>query len=385
MAYRPSSLFTAATVSPSAAGAVSLLSRFLLTDATFATGAQLQTILGISTGGATGASTMSGVPANAVFGVPVSGVTVTLAPSGATGYAVLYSGGVDEGARQAFTGAALPSLTPLMTGSTTIRVYGATNAGPALVESAAFNVVMPVVPPGQVGSLVAGQSTSSTIAVTYTAPITGSAVISYSGKASLDGTTWVASGGSFGATGGSFTGLTPATLYHLEIIASNAGGSSTTVLPGTASTLAAGTGPANSYLVGWYGSAPATNFALSATYNGYKYGKPEASGYFKLTPAAGGGDVPNSTQVLCAWVASTTTAPVAAVPTAAGLNAANLANGYVTASAAAAPYYSDNASVAAPVGSTAQTVYFWASTDNGVTWSVWRDGSNNPIGVTVTF
>ena len=384
MAYRPASLLTAGTVTPTAAGSVGLSSRFLLSDATYATGVQLQTLFGAAAAAASGASPLTGLPATALVGAAITGVGTTLTPSGSTAYASLYTGGADEGTRVAFTGSALPTLTPLVAGSTTVRVYGSVSGGAALAESVAIAVSVPLVAPGPVTSPVAGAVTATTIQVTYAAPTAGGAVTSYAGRSSLDGTTWVANGGAFGATGGTFTGLLGATAYRLEIVASNGAGSSTTVLGGVVST-AAGSAVGNAYQVGWYGAVPASTFVLSNSYNGFKYGTPESDTYFKLTPTAGGADLANTTGVLHAWAPSATTPPGPGGPTAAGLNAANYANGYVAAAAAAAPFYKDSASIAAPSGSAAQTVYFWVSADGGVSWSLWRDGSNTAIGVTVSF
>ena len=383
MAYRPASLLTVGTITPTAAGSVGLASRFLLSDATYATGMQLQSLFGSITV-ATAASALTGLPGSGTVGVPVTGITTALAPAGSTAYAVLYSGGADVGVRVAFSGAALPSLTPVSAGFTTVRVYGMANGGVALVESAAFSVMTPAVVPGPVTALTAGAATSTTIAVNYTPPASGSAVSSYSGRSSLDGTTWTASGGTFGASGGVFTGLSAGTAYHLAIVAANTAGSSTTVFGSVVSTGAA-SAISNAYQVNWYGAPPTSTFAPTGSYNGYKYGTPESDTYFKLTSTSGSVDLANTTGVLHAWIPSATTSPVAGGPTGAGLNAANYANGYVTAVAAAAPYYHDSAVVAAVSGTPAQTVYFWVSADGGSSWSLWRDGSNNPIGVTVSF
>jgi hypothetical protein len=79
--------------------------------------------------------------------------------------------------------------------------------------------------------LAAGTPTSTTIPVTYTAA-SGTAPITYTGQTRVhgSGSGYTSNGGTFTSTGGMFTGLTASTSYDLQITASNAAGSSTTVL-----------------------------------------------------------------------------------------------------------------------------------------------------------
>lgn len=117
----------------------------------------------------------------------------------------------------------------------------ATNSGGAGTSSATASTTTAPPVAGPVNALTLGAVTSTTIAVSYTAPTTGGAVVSYSGKISTDtGVTYVTNAGAFNATGGTFTGLTAATPYKLEILATNGSGSSITVLSSAVSTLAGG-------------------------------------------------------------------------------------------------------------------------------------------------
>ncbi len=110
--------------------------------------------------------------------------------------------------------------------------------------------------PGQVGSLAAGTATASTIPVTYTA---ASGATSYQGYTSPHGAgTWTLNAGTFGATGGTFSGLAATTDYDLRVVASNTYGSSTTdLLTGVTTTSASGgaSGAVQSFtLADWSGS-----------------------------------------------------------------------------------------------------------------------------------
>lgn len=89
---------------------------------------------------ATGAATLVGVLTGAVVGTAIPGVAATMTPADATGYAVLYSGGAEQGARQAFKAPATVALTPAAAVSTTVRIYSALTGGVVLLESSAFAV-----------------------------------------------------------------------------------------------------------------------------------------------------------------------------------------------------------------------------------------------------
>lgn len=130
--------------------------------------------------------------------------------------------------------------------------------------------------PGQVGSLAAGTPTSTTIPIGYTAAA-GTAPIAYAAWTAPHGsTTWTANAASFGATGGTLTGLTAATNYDIRIVATNSAGSSTTTLTAGITTATA--------------SAEAGAAALTMT--GATYGfKSGTSGAKMLTAGSAAGTV----------------------------------------------------------------------------------------------
>jgi hypothetical protein len=86
------------------------------------------------------AATISGAPSTATAGTAITGVTDTLTPSGATGYAVLNNGSADVGSRIAFTGTNVPSLTPSAAGTDTIMIYATLTGGSPLATSSAITV-----------------------------------------------------------------------------------------------------------------------------------------------------------------------------------------------------------------------------------------------------
>ena len=129
------------TITPSPAVSIlPLASIYILqADGTYITAAQLQSALGIILVTAT-AATIAGAPAGGTPGVAITGVTDTLTPSAATAYAVLSVGGADEGARRPFVGLSVPNLTPVATGSYTVKIYAANAGGAALATSSAITV-----------------------------------------------------------------------------------------------------------------------------------------------------------------------------------------------------------------------------------------------------
>ena len=104
--------------------------------------------------------------------------------------------------------------------------------------------------PSQVGSLAAGTPTSTTVPLTWSAA-TGTAPITYTVQQSPHGAnSYSTSAGSFGATGGTVTGLTASTSYDFQVVATNSAGSSTTTLTtGISSAVSSGTTPTYPALV----------------------------------------------------------------------------------------------------------------------------------------
>lgn len=102
----------------------------------------LAVFLGASVVTATAATTPVTVPSNSTAGAAITGLTTTLTPSNATAYASLTVAGVEQTPRVAFTGTAVPSLTPAGPGSSTIKIWAASTGGTALATSAAFTVTV---------------------------------------------------------------------------------------------------------------------------------------------------------------------------------------------------------------------------------------------------
>ena len=119
-------------------------------------------------------------------------------------------------------------------------------------------------PPGQVGSLAAGATTTTTIAVTYS-PASGSAPLTYFGYVSAKGAgTWTLNAGTFGQTGGTFSGLAAGTQYNLRILTTNSAGSSVTDLTSGVATASAAAAPSQ---VGNLAAGSPTAFTIPVTFS----------------------------------------------------------------------------------------------------------------------
>jgi Fibronectin type III domain len=80
--------------------------------------------------------------------------------------------------------------------------------------------------PGQVTGLTAGNPTASTVALTWTAPTSGSGIIGYTIQYRVTGTTsWSGFATGITATSASVSGLAAGTAYDFQVYAVNAGGS----------------------------------------------------------------------------------------------------------------------------------------------------------------
>jgi hypothetical protein len=173
-----------------------------------------------------------GWPAGETLSPALGGVAGTFSPQQATPAA-------------GSTAAVSFALTPTAAGTGVVTVTASpsmgTAAGVQLTVSAA--AAQPVAP-GQVTQFAAGVPTQTSVAVTYAAPAAGTAPITYAGLTQVGNAVAVANGGTFGATGGTFTSLAAGTAYTLIIKATNSAGSSTTVLSGTVTTAAAQSAPA---------------------------------------------------------------------------------------------------------------------------------------------
>lgn len=110
------------------------------------TGVQYKAVYLAGTTASTTATTPVPVPSSATVGTPITGITTTISPSGATAYAVLFDGTSDVGGRVGFTGSALPALTPQSINAThSIRLYPSLTGGIAIAVGATFSVVAAVV------------------------------------------------------------------------------------------------------------------------------------------------------------------------------------------------------------------------------------------------
>jgi hypothetical protein len=112
----------------------------------------------------------------------------------------------------------------------------AVNAGGTSAFTATVNATTPMVPPGTPTALAAGLSTSSTQALSWSAPSSGGAVATYSVRYSVSGlNSWTTTTGIV-TTGTTVTGLQRNTSYDFEVLAVNAGGSSAWTATTTVST-----------------------------------------------------------------------------------------------------------------------------------------------------
>jgi len=173
-----------------------------------------------------------GWPAGETLSPALGGIAGTFSPQQATPTA-------------GSTAAVSFALTPTAAGTGTVTVGASpsmgTAAGVQLTVSAA--AAQPVAP-GQVTQFVAGVPAQTSVPVTYVAPTAGTAPITYAGLTQVGSAVAIANGGTFTATGGTFTGMTAGTAYTLIVKATNSAGSSTTVLSGTVTTAAAQSAPA---------------------------------------------------------------------------------------------------------------------------------------------
>ncbi len=102
---------------------------------------------------------------------------------------------------------------------------------------------IPITPPGQVMSLVASGPTSTSVALSWSAPTSGGTVGGYTIQYRITGTTtWSTFTTGLTTTSASVTGLTAATAYGFQVYAANGGGAGQASSVTSASTTAAATG-----------------------------------------------------------------------------------------------------------------------------------------------
>jgi hypothetical protein len=221
------------------------------------------------------------------------------------------------------------------------------------------------------GSHTAG--TAFTLAGTYTnGP---PAALDYS----LDGgSTWVAAASPTIASGAYSFSLTISSANASQTVKVRDHTATTTIgTSGSFVVSAAASGPANPNVVSFpYGAPPTTKTA--AAYGSSANAQP--GNYFALTTTGGAALIPGTAVVIAGWTNSTTVPPVAAATVGPYINT----NGYQTCgNAGASNMFIDISNVTAPTGSGTVNYYFWASSNNGSTWSIY--GGASPIACAVTF
>lgn len=197
--------------------------------------------------------------------IPVTYVAASgTAPITYIGYISLHAAGVwtrNSGTFSATGG----MFTGLSAGTSyDLRIVATNSAGSSTTDlTAGITTATSIIAPSPVGGLVPATPTALTIPVTYTAA-NGTAPITYIGYTSPHAAgAWTQNGGTFSATGGTFTGLAAATRYDLRIVASNSAGSSTTDLTTGISTAQSATAPTQ---VGSFAAATPTAFTIPVTY-----------------------------------------------------------------------------------------------------------------------
>jgi hypothetical protein len=139
-----------------------------------------------------------------------------------------------------------------------------------------------VVKPGAVTGLAAGTPSNISVPLSWTAPSTGTAPLTYSAMQSPHGTATYTLATTSGTTSATVTGLTPNTAYDFEVFASNSAGTggnsnvvtattlTVAVVPGAPVGLSAGTSTATSVPLTW--APPTTGGAPTGYQVQYKLG-----------------------------------------------------------------------------------------------------------------
>jgi hypothetical protein len=182
------------------------------------------------------------------------------------------------------------------------QVFGVNAAGsgtPSAAASATTTIALPGVPTG----LTAGTATASTMQLSWTAPVSGGAVSTYSVRWSPhNANTWTTSSNISG-TSAALTGLTANTSYDFEVQAVNAAGSSAWTAPITAATT-------GNYLL-TAGSSPTAGSTWPKSTGGIAVNVNDDS-----TGIDGSHSIPSA--VLFGWSLSNTVAPTSGLTAAAG-------------------------------------------------------------------
>ncbi len=146
-------------------------------------------------------------------------------------------------------------------------------AGPASAVATAVTTAQPPAVPGQVTGLTTSAPTANSITLAWTAPSSGGPVATYTAQyRPTGGTGWTTASATLTSPGCTVTGLSSGLGYDFQVIAVNAGGSgppsavvsatTTLVVPGAVTGLAAGTATASAVPLSW--TAPATGGAVAS-------------------------------------------------------------------------------------------------------------------------
>lgn len=138
------------------------------------------------------------------------------------------------------TSCTLEGLSSASSYAVTVTASNSSGAG-QVSATVSFNTLASVSPPGQPQSLTVSNVQSMGVQLSWSAPSTGGAVSGYTVRYSAAGATgWTDYASNVAGTSLAVSGLTPATSYSFEVIATNAGGSGPPSSAASATTPAAG-------------------------------------------------------------------------------------------------------------------------------------------------
>ena len=326
---------------------------------------------------ATGA-TLAGVPTAATAGTAISGVTTTLTPASSTGYAVLRTGGADEGVRVGFTGSSVPAIAPAGAGTYQLAIYGSATGGAPIISSS--NIAVTIL------------ATAATIAGAPSTGIKGQALAGITDTLSPAGATGYAVLYVNGADEGS---RQPFTGTSFPSLAPQVGGN---YLAKIYPTLTGGTASATSSVIAV--AVPATGAALSGVPASDTAGTAISGASVSMAPSTATGyavltqnglDVGARTAVTSGTLAGLVPAAPGtfqvAIYAAATGGTALTQSGNITVTAAVAPSIGANVAPSMVLDASANTLYAdssftTAQATNGGTVQGWKDGSGGGNSVT---
>ncbi len=388
MTYQPILIPTPVATVPTLTNA-----RFLLTDGTYLSGAQLQTLLGGSAPAAISVATPSGWTAGSSG--TIGGTYTGTVPTGVN-YA--YDGGAAYAAAGAFTASGgnwSGTATYPAAGSHTITVQEA-NATGIMATSPTFSVVAAAVASAYTTALSATSGavgTATTMTFTPTGGAWPSSLVITPSVSTVTGT--------FSPATISPTGSAAATCTFTPSAAGSGtlGSGTSPSLTNTTGALAFTATAAANAVTNGYNLTPynptafvTTAYALPTAAGSYQYGQPGGVAYVTIK-ANDGTVVPDTlTTVIGGWGTSSTVPPPQAAHQS-YMTSGAIGNGWtgwqkqgtsplykILSSSPAAPIYLATGSTPAP----GVNYYLWFSIDSGANWSVARNASNVPIAFPVT-